>query len=66
MRIGLELGWESPLLSLLVPLLYPGVGTHSVEVAEEELTRLILLTLNKITDKFYQLFIEIKLFSWSK
>ena len=40
-----KIGREGALLSLLVPLLNPGVGADSPEVLVEELTRLVLLAL---------------------
>ena len=44
----LQLGGESSLLSEIVPLFYPSIWTHSVEVSVEELTRFILLSLYSI------------------
>ena len=44
----LQLGGESSLLSEIVPLFYPSIRTHSVEVSVEELTRFILLSLYSI------------------
>ena len=44
----LQLGGESSLLSKIVPLFYPSIRTHSMEVSVEELTRFILLPLYSI------------------
>ena len=49
-----EIGREGALLTLLVPLLNPGVGADGPEVLIEELARLVLFTLQysgKLTSK---------------
>ena len=45
MLLDLNLSGEGSVLSLFVPLLHPGGGTHSSEVLLKELARLVLLTL---------------------
>ena len=55
-----NIGRECTLLSLLVPLLDPGGGTHSSEVLLKELARLVLLTLQSQVQLNFQTKLELQ------